>query len=629
MRPLLCLSAIALLVPSAALVAATTHQQRTIARAHGRAPWSPSPIVSYRLRVDSADLTAFAVEIRIRNGGDTLRVAMAAHPEYDDRYWRYLRDLRVSGSDGGELVAVREDSIPLWRIVTRDGEALIRYRIVLPVPAESPRAAWRPFLSPTGGLVGGPHAFLYLVSATRVPSRVTLEVPPGWEVATGLPKSSAPNAWEASDAATLVDSPMLVGRFHSWRFVVNGVPHHIAYWPMPGAPAVDTVAFARGIERLAREAMALFRGAPYRDYTFIYQDGAYGGLEHRNSVTLGVQSDALARGDLADAFDATAHEFTHTWNLMAIRPAEYGDVSYRTQPPVPGLWFSEGLTLHYADLLLRRAGLPTYDTTAITHLERMIERYMNMPGNSHHSAETISRAEYNSGPGALGDYPASTHLVGELLGTVLDLTIRASTSNRRSMDDVMRLMLARFSGGRGFTGADIQRAVVEACGCDVRRLFERHVRGVAPIDFEQHLRLAGLRPTISWVPATTRERVPEMDMRIRAWVPPEGGRPRLYIIDPSSIWGRAGIHTGDELVTINGRTVQSWREARSMIAAAGDGDTISLEIARPGGSFRPTVVMAGYLRPVVHIERRPDATSAQRAVLAGWLAARHGQRSAN
>lgn len=336
---------------------------------------------------------------------------------------------------------------------------------------------------------------------------------------------------------------------HRWR------AHRIAYWPKPGASPFDTIAFTRGVERIAREATALFRGAPYRDYTFIYQDDAYGGFEHRNSVTLGVQSDVLARNDFADAFEDTAHEFTHTWNLMAIRPAEYAGLSYRTQPSVPGLWFSEGLTIHYADRFLRHAGLPTYDSTSMSHLERAIERYLAMPGNSHHSAETINRAEYNAGPEALGDYPASSHLVGELLGTVFDLTIRAATENRRSMDDVMRLMLARYSGARGFTSADVERAIAETCGCDVHSFFENHVRGAGAIDFERHLRLAGLRPVIRWVPATNRGGAPELDMRIRAWVPDSGGRPRFYVMNPSSSWGRAGIHTADAIVTINGRAI--------------------------------------------------------------------------
>ena len=50
------------------------------------------PVVDYLLTVDSTDLSSFAVEMKIRNIADTFRVAMVAHPEYDDRYWQYVGD---------------------------------------------------------------------------------------------------------------------------------------------------------------------------------------------------------------------------------------------------------------------------------------------------------------------------------------------------------------------------------------------------------------------------------------------------------------------------------------------------------------------------------------------------------
>src|ERR1041385_1882166 len=55
------------------------------------------PIVSYVLRVDSTDLTGFDVVMNLKNAGDTVRLAMARHPEYDDRFFRYVENLRVDG----------------------------------------------------------------------------------------------------------------------------------------------------------------------------------------------------------------------------------------------------------------------------------------------------------------------------------------------------------------------------------------------------------------------------------------------------------------------------------------------------------------------------------------------------
>src|SRR5437763_17187457 len=78
------------------------------------------PIVSYVLRVDSADLTGFDVELRLRSAGDTIRLAMAKHPEYADRFFRYVEDLRVEGPRGANITRV--DSA-VSRMVAPAGDA--------------------------------------------------------------------------------------------------------------------------------------------------------------------------------------------------------------------------------------------------------------------------------------------------------------------------------------------------------------------------------------------------------------------------------------------------------------------------------------------------------------------------
>ncbi|OLC08801.1 MAG: hypothetical protein AUH42_00635 [Gemmatimonadetes bacterium 13_1_40CM_70_11] len=576
----------------------------------------------YTLRVDSADLAGFDVELRIQSAPDTFRLAMAAHPEYDDRYWRFVEGggPRVEARSGPATIA-REDSA-LWRVVAPGGEAVVRYRLRLPPPpAQAFRSAWKPFLAPSGGLVGGPHSFLYVVGAELGPASVTLVLPAGWEIATGLEPTADPRTFFAPSADVLVDSPILVGHLRAWRFAVDGVPHRVVYWPLPGAAPFDTAAFVDGVQRIVRQAVALFSRAPYREYTFLFQDGAYGALEHRNSVTLGAPSADLARSPAA-LLAETAHEYFHTWNLMRIRPAEYRDVDWRPQPAVAGLWFSEGLTMFYADLLLRRAGLPVFDSTRTAHLERLIASYLANPGNVRFSAEAVSRVAYGSHPDALGDYSfASTHLQGELLGVMLDIVVRDATNGARSMDDVMRLMLERFSDKRGFVGSDVEQTVGDVCRCRVKALFDAHVRAASPIDFDRYLRLIGLRARVTWSPALGRDGRPAADLRLWAWLPAGEGGLRLLLSDPASVWGRAGLHTGDQVAVVNGAPLTTMADFRALLGRLRVGDTVRIEVTRPTGPWRASVVVAGYDRPSVRIEEIPEATERQRALRARWLAA--------
>src|SRR6266516_3068189 len=129
--------------PVALLLALHTHPHPVV-----------KPAIEYTLRVDSADLSGWSVTLRLRTTSDTFRLAMAAHPEYDDRYWRYVRDFAVEPT---AATFTKVDSA-VWEVVAPRGLVTVRYRIVLPPAPPGPRAAWRPFLTPSGGLLGGTGA---------------------------------------------------------------------------------------------------------------------------------------------------------------------------------------------------------------------------------------------------------------------------------------------------------------------------------------------------------------------------------------------------------------------------------------------------------------------------------------
>src|SRR2546425_11233633 len=185
------------------------------------APAHPAlkPSIQYTLRVDSADLSGWTVELRLRTTSDTIRLAMPAHPESDDRYWRYVRDVGVEPNG----TVTRLDSA-VWQVIASRGPVTVRYRIALPPAEPGPRASWRPFLTPTGGLIGGPHAFMYLLGGEQMPVGGRLDLPARWVVAPGLGATPHRHLFFASNAPSLVDSPILGGRLRQWRFVESRVP---------------------------------------------------------------------------------------------------------------------------------------------------------------------------------------------------------------------------------------------------------------------------------------------------------------------------------------------------------------------------------------------------------------------
>jgi predicted metalloprotease with PDZ domain len=564
--------------------------------------------VDYSLNIDSANLNALTVQMRIRNAPPSFMVAAHAHPEYDDKYWRYLEGMRADGA-----TITRADSVR-WQVSNARRDLTLHYTIRLP-ESQIPRAAWRAYLTPRGGVVGGPHSFLYIVGAEQAPAHVRLVLPRGWSAATALQRNSD-GRLQAANTFALMEAPIMVGNMREWRFDVARVPHRVYYLPGNNPVAFDTAAFLRGIQRIVEQTVNVFRSTPYREYLFLIADDAYGGLEHPNSVTLGARSSELAENPFI-TLPEIGHEFFHTWNLMRIRPREYRGVDYKVQPPVSTLWFSEGLSIYYADLLMRRAGFIMPDPDRRVRFQNLLSRYMTDPAYDRFSAEAISRVEYNSSPGALGNYDPSIHQLGEIIAYALDLIVRGATNGRRTMDDVMRAMNERY-GTTGFMSDDVERVVADVCGCNARPFFDAHVRGAGRIDMNRYLEPLGLRMTTTRVPARLESGEIERDFRIRAAQTSPQDTLRLMLWNPESIWVRAGLNTNDRVLSLNGVAVRSWPEFRTQVAAVPMGGQLIFEIVRNGQTLRVPVTMAGYQRARVEITPLPNATAAQIRLRQQW-----------
>lgn len=141
----------------------------------GPATRASNSVVSYVIRVDRADLSGFDVQMLIPRARGRTRLAMASHPIYDDRYWRYVKDLSAESRGAKLSVTYEEDA--LWQVQAPGGELIVKYRVHLPAETSAIRSAYKPFLSETGGLVGDLHSLMYVVGATSDRARVTLDIP--------------------------------------------------------------------------------------------------------------------------------------------------------------------------------------------------------------------------------------------------------------------------------------------------------------------------------------------------------------------------------------------------------------------------------------------------------------------
>jgi len=179
----------------------------------------------------------------------------------------------------------------------------------------------------------------------------------------------------------------------------------------------------------------------------------------------------------------------------------------------------------------------------------------------------------------------------------------------------------RFTPQRGVTGRDIERAVHDVCACDAHAFFESYVRGAKPIDFDHYLRMMGMRAEVTWSPAFGNDGKPAPDLRLSAFSKDDDPTLFVHLSNPASVWGRAGLHTGDRLVALEGSPVATPMDFRSRLGQLHIGDTASVEVMRNGVALRLSVVINGYDRPRVRLVEIADATSEQLRLRAQWLTA--------
>lgn len=578
------------------------------------------PAIHYTVTVDARDLSAYDVALDVRGLPDTLRLSMAVHPLEDNRFWRYLRDLRVESARTGGAVA-RLDS-NRWQIVVPGGAGTIRWRFAMPPAPEGMRGSWRPFLSPTGALIGGMDGLLYLPEHARLPATVTLALPTGWRVATALDATSDPRGFTARDANALLDAPILAGALREWTVRERGIPFRVVYWPLPNAPAFDTTAFLDGMRRLTRTTVAFFGSAPFARYTFLFQDGAAGALEHASSLTFGLPARNLATDPHA-ALGDVAHEFFHAWNLLHVRPAGWGELRDGPTTPTPSMWWSEGITLHFADALLRRASLGDSTDDRAHHVADVMEQYLANAANVRYAPADAGRA--SSVPLGTSDAAmASVHAQGELLGIALDALVRDSTGERRGLDDVMRDLARTTDPVRGFTPVLLERSVARTCNCTPRAFFSRYVEGNTMPDVAHALARVGLRLEIDSMPDVDANGHPRPDTRIAVLAPAyEGARPTMLQVNPASAWNVTALRSGTPLVAVNGTPVASFGDFRRIVRPLQVGDTVTLDVASSSARderSRIMIVLASWMRPRVRVREIPNVSAAVRARRARWLA---------
>lgn len=465
------------------------------------------------------------------------------------------------------------------------------------------------YLSPTG-------VFIYPDGMINNPVTVTIVPYPEWKkVATGLPAiKRKTNTFFAKDYDVLFDSPILMGNLDSFpSFKINNKPHYFFAY---NAGNFDQATFMKNIQKIIATASGIIGDIPYNDYTFLGIGPGGGGIEHLNSTSVAFTGNGLDTNYKARMrmYSFLSHEYFHHYNVKRIRPIELGPFDYDKGSRTKMLWLSEGVTVYYEPIILSRSGILP-ENEMLKYFETSIQNYESKPGRQFQTPADASYHTWEEGPfGRTTDEVNKTispYDKGPVLGILLDFKIRHETGNKRSLDDLMRLLYNKYykSKQRGFTEEEFKKEAEAMARVPLNDFFD-YIYTLKPVDYNTYLNYAGLQIDLAaktlpgnWTGLSLRDRNDSLIVSDVEWKSPA--------------WD-AGLRRGHVILSANGEKVSA-PGFKSIVDKLQKADL--LKIVFTGSKGQQTGEIAINEKSIVpySISKKANPTLLQQAIYNSWL----------
>jgi predicted metalloprotease with PDZ domain len=525
-------------------------------------------------------------------------------------YAKNVSNFKATDASGKEI-AWSKPNQNTWQLQSNNtGTLLVSYDV-----KATTQFVAQSLLDSNHGYIVPAGVFLYVAGKLDHPVTVAIEPYKEWaNVATGLePIAGKRFTYTADDFDILYDSPILIGNLESLpSFNVRGIPHYFTGYKLG---EFNREAFVADLKKIVEGAVDIIGDIPYKHYTFLAIGPGRGGIEHLNSTTISFTGSQLNTADgRRRLLNFIAHEYFHHYNVKRIRPVELGPFDYDNGNRTKMLWVSEGLSVYYEYLIVKRTGLMTQEDL-LNSIRSNMMAYENKPGRLYQSVAEASYETWSDGPfGRTGDEMNKTisyYDKGPVLGLLLDFKIRHETKNKQSLDDVMRMLYNQFykQKKRGFTEAELRTVCETVAGTSLSGFFE-YIYTVKPPDYPTYFMYAGLAidtmPVAlpgAWLGISTRYRNDSLLVTAVDWNSPA--------------WN-AGVRTQDKILLADGNKLTK-KELDELVASKSSGDKIKLMVLHDNNTKELEMLLAKKLEKTFTITPVTDPDKLQAAILKDWL----------
>jgi predicted metalloprotease with PDZ domain len=472
----------------------------------------------------------------------------------------------LEATQDGKPIAVKQLDKCTWVSESKNNKPM-QLQYFVHAHDHSVRTAW---LDAHRGFFNGTSMFVQVLGQTH--DSISLElIPPEhtseWQVATSLDSVRVNGAgfgtYHAQNYDELADSPFELSDFSRTDFAVQKTKHQIVV--TGAAPSFDAQRLRQDVERICQTIVHFWHKSgspPFASYVFLLNavaDG-YGGLEHRNSTALLCRRTDLPKhsekhrsDDYIGLLGLFSHEYFHAWNVKRLRPSNYLSYNYQSEQYTDMLWFFEGFTDYYDNLLVCRAELIS-PALYLKLLTKSIQQYLQTPGRQAQSVADASMeawTKYYRPDSNTPNITVSYYTKGSLIALCLDLSLRQMG---HSLDEVMRELWLQSQGGP-ISENDLLQALQAISGKSWRKTLHSWVHTIEELPLAEVLNKQGVGVQYEALPLAQ-----QIGIRVK-----EDHSVHIHTVLRDSVAELAGFSPGDEWLGIEigrGKNLRSWRLQR-------------------------------------------------------------------
>ncbi|TVZ26472.1 putative metalloprotease with PDZ domain [Gillisia sp. Hel_I_86] len=517
---------------------------------------------------------------------------------------------KAINSKGKELKVTRNNPYS-WSISGHDGTVNIEYVLF----ANRGDGTYSQ-IDNTHAHLNIPATFIFAETLKHRPIEVKFILPDtsDWKVATQLKKLNT-NRYTAPNLYYFMDSPMELSDFSLREFRMDG--KNIRFALHHDGTEAELDAYFEQVKRIVEQEKMVFGELPefdFNEYTFIacYLPNVSGdGMEHRNSTIL-TGTESLADGGMKGNIGTVSHEFFHAWNVERIRPADLEPFDFSKANMSGSLWFAEGFTSYYTNLILCRANILTPDEY-VKSLNGTFNYVWNSPAHAYFNPIGMSYqapfvdAAKSVDPVNRENTFISYYSYGSVLGLALDLSLREQGLN---LDDYMQQVWNTYGKTEvSYTIKDLKESLSKYAGKHFgSEFFENYIYKSEMPNYGELFKSVGLQLTQDGEKGHFGASLKETENSVQISSNPKIGSPAY----------KANLNRGDKITAVNGKGITTMKEWEAIINESKPETSLDVTYSRNNKEGKMKVTLSQDPTYEISIDENADK-KAQKA-RAAWLA---------